>query len=62
MEIITTVGKIVNCYERFDGRMAMTWWLIPSGGRERRCLGLTERMSPEDAVYAAAGVRPVSAL
>lgn len=61
MEIITTAGKIVNCYERFDGRLQMTWWLIPSGGRERRCLGLTARMSAEDAVYAATGTRPIAA-
>ena len=61
MEITTTVGKIVNCYERFDGRMVMTWWLFPTGGRERRCLGLTERMSADDAVYAATGIRPLSA-
>jgi len=53
--IVTPAGKIVSCYERFDGRMTLTWWLIPSGGRERRCIGLAEHMSADDAVAAVTG-------
>lgn len=43
-------GTVVAAWERFDGVMQMAWWLIPSGGRERRCLGLTADVTQEEAV------------